>query len=155
MHKPLRQTASNQFDRALAILRARRGVSSARGAVGITQRLWGLMSEDRRFYWGLTSRLIAWAAGFLITRTGFRVLDGIVALLGACLAGAVIESQRKYGTLSPRTRKGIIRTAIGVGSWGFTVLGVLLFAAIGAGAFASVVFGALLPTWQHTTDTIG
>lgn len=139
----------------MGILRIRHQFPTPRGPTGITESFWAGMNQDRRFYWALASQCIALATGFMIARTGVRLVDALVAFIGTRLAGAVIDNQRNYGKSGARTRKGIVRIAVGVGSYGFMLLGVALFASVGAGVIATTFFAALLPVAQEAAGALG
>lgn len=110
-----------------------------RNSKGITQTYWETLNEDQRFGWKIFTKLLALCLGILILKTGYIIIDSIIAVITMLFASLVIESQRSYDKFTPRNRKKIIRIAISIGSWSIAFLGISLFAQIGAIGIQTIV----------------
>lgn len=106
---------------------------------GITQDYWETLDEDERFGWKIFTRFLALCAGILISKTGYIVIDIVIAINILLFSSLIIESQRAYNKFTPRNRKNIIKVVIWLGSWSVAFLGIAIFAQIGTIAIQTIV----------------
>ncbi len=111
--------------------------------IGITEPYWSTLDEDQKLYWKVTTRVLALAAGLLVTKTGSKVFDGVVGAFATLVPFFLIETERSHKKYSPRLRAFITRVVIEAGSWGVTLLGLAIFAQVGAIIIALALFAGL------------
>jgi hypothetical protein len=121
---------------------------------GITEPFWLTLSEDQKLLWKYSSRIVALGCAFFVIKTGNPYIDWVLATIAAIFLLIVIETQRSYTKLSPKLRKRSIRAAIFLGSWGVTVLGILIFSQIGLFSAASVLLAQVMPTINKGIDPL-
>jgi hypothetical protein len=110
---------------------------------GLTESIWSNLSEDKKFKWKFISRLIALIGALFVSKTGSVYFDSFLTIATALFLFIVIESQRTYSRLPSKYRKASIRTAIFLGSWGITLLGLTYFLQAVLFAFSSILSEAI------------
>jgi hypothetical protein len=113
--------------------------------MGVTENVWGSLSEDKRQSWKHLTRIIGIVGALLVVKTGNIYFDGALALLTGVFLVIVIETQRTFSKISPRYRKRRIRVAVAIGKWGAAVLGIAIFSQAVLGATATVLSEEILP----------
>ncbi len=109
---------------------------------GITQDFYKALSPDRKLLWKLATWCISLIASWLVTKTGYRVLDFAISTSCALVTMLMIESQRSYSEYSRKTRKLAIVSAIVMARWGICGLGIFHFSLVTVGAIGHALHDA-------------
>lgn len=117
---------------------------------GITESLWGKLSEDERFYWKSLCRAVGVIAILFVPKASNSYFDWVFSVLTAVFAFIVIETQRSYSKFSPRLRRANVRVAITIGSWGIAVVGMAFFAQVGVVSIADTFVQKVAPRLRHS-----
>jgi hypothetical protein len=113
---------------------------------GITEMYWSSLSEDKRFYWKLFTRIVVIPSSFfLVSKTDIAIFDWILAAVAGLLTMGIIEPQRTYSRFTPVLRKRITRIVVVLSRWSIAVLGIAFFAQVGVGVLAKTAQSELSP----------
>lgn len=106
--------------------------------MGITEKYWAGLSEDRKVLWRCVSGVITFFAAFFITKTGVVQFDILMALFALLFRWSIIESQRSRARHSVKMRRILARCSVvlGVGGVFFAAMLYLMNAFIFAMASA-------------------
>jgi uncharacterized membrane protein (DUF485 family) len=106
---------------------------------GVTQDYYRKLSPDQKLQWKLVTWCISLLASWLVTKTGYRVFDFLVATSCTLCTMLMIESQRSYSEYSRKTRRLAVITAILIARWGIGGLGIIYFALVTVGAMGQTL----------------
>nr|WP_315231226.1 hypothetical protein [uncultured Albidiferax sp.] len=123
-------------------------------SVGLTEIVWSSLSEDQRLAWKYFSRAIAAIGAFFVVKTGNIYFDWALGIATTTFLVIAVETQRSYSKLRPRFRKGSIRVAMALGTWGVSLLGSAMFMQAGLAASATVFSSDVGPHLSSTRSSL-
>lgn len=106
---------------------------------GITQSYYKTIAPDRKLQWKLAMWCISLAASWLVTKTGYRLLDFLISTSCTLVTMLIIESQRSYSDYSRNMRKLMVTATLVIVKWGVIGFGVLYVALVTVGALGNTL----------------